>query len=62
MGVVLGITSAVRLARMQRDMDQDAYVVYERIAGSGGYLYPAFMVGREHNGNNDNGKTEHKGV
>lgn len=29
MGVVLGITSAVRLARMQRDMDQDAYVVYE---------------------------------
>ena len=29
MGVVLGITSAVRLERMQRDMEENAYVVYE---------------------------------
>ena len=28
----------------------DAYVVYERITGSGGYLYPALMVGREPSG------------
>ncbi len=29
MGVALGITSAVRLERMQRDMEENAYVVYE---------------------------------
>lgn len=29
LGVALGITSAVRLERMQRDMDENTYVVYE---------------------------------